>query len=196
MKRKHKIRITNHQSRVDSGSALILTVVLTSLLAVIGVMFIMVARVDKISTSAIIENKELNLAVDSVIAKISEQLILDTPGIIDPNQLVREYYDYPDSANPWLASLEPYEFAPGVYRWRHISDVYDFIDPTTGFKTGLLESWLPLGLSDADNGPVGPYNLAASPVSPSDEVTGAYDPTNLVSLLLLLAALPTPLVTA
>ena len=80
--------------RADSGSALILTVVLTSLLAVIGVMFVLVTRVDKISTSAITENKELNLAVDTVIAKISQQLILDVPHN-DPCRLPQEYYDYP-----------------------------------------------------------------------------------------------------
>ena len=173
MKRKHEEQIIGQQLRTDSGSALILTVVLTSLLAVIGVMFIMVARVDKISTSAIIENKELNLAVDSVIAKISEQLILDTPGAADPNQ---EYYDYPDPCNPWLASLEPYEFAPGNYRWRHISDIYDVIDPSTEDKIGLLQLLLTLGLFDTDDEQVGPYNLKALPVSPSDEITGAYDP--------------------
>jgi len=172
MKRKYKTRITNHQSRTDNGSALILTVVLTSLLAIIGVMFIMVARVDKISTSAIIENKELNLAVDSVIAKISEQLILDTPGAADPNQ---EYYDYPDSANPWLASLEPYEIAPGDYRWRHISDIFE--GPVSG--QGLLEwfdtyNWMQ---NDVPMYPVSPYNLRARVVLPTMPVIGALDPT-------------------
>ncbi|MHC4396979.1 MAG: ComEA family DNA-binding protein [Planctomycetota bacterium] len=112
--------------RFSAGSALILVVVLTSLLAIIGVMFIMVARVDKISTSAIIENKELVLAVETVIAKISQELVLDVP---DPNQ---EYYDYPDSANRWLASLEPEWHDNGTpaylrddwYTWRQITDLY------------------------------------------------------------------------
>ncbi|MHC4596560.1 MAG: hypothetical protein ACYS19_16660 [Planctomycetota bacterium] len=49
------------------GSALILAVVLTSLLAIVGVLFVMVARVDRIATSAISENKEMNFAVGSRI---------------------------------------------------------------------------------------------------------------------------------
>ena len=79
------------------GSALILTVVLTSLLATVAVVFVMLARVDKLSTSAIAENKQLNLAVDSVIAKIADELGWDTP-----SQLRRqEYYDYPNhNINP------------------------------------------------------------------------------------------------
>ena len=88
-------------TRYETGSALILAVVLVSLLAVVGVMFAMVARIDKMSTSAIAENKTLNLAVDTVIVKVSQELALDVPG---PSQ---EYYDYPDADNAWLASLEP-----------------------------------------------------------------------------------------
>jgi hypothetical protein len=52
------------------GSALILTVVLTSLLAIVGVLFVMISRVDRMATSSISENKELNLAVDTVVAMI------------------------------------------------------------------------------------------------------------------------------
>ncbi len=190
MKRKYETQITNHRSRTDRGSVLILTVILTSLLAVIGVMFMMVARVDKISTSAIIENKELNLAVDSVIAKISEQLILDTPGIVEPNQPMPEYYDYPDSANPWLASLEPVFVSDNetplittddIYHWQRISDIYDGIDPTTGFKKGLLESWVSLGLLDDYDRPVGPGDLIALPVSPSEEVEGIHLPDSSIN---------------
>ena len=107
-----------------NGSALILAVVLVSLLAVVGVMFAMVARIDKMSTSAIAENKTLNLAIDTVIAKISQELALDVPGM--PFQ---EYYDYPDVNNAWLASLEPYEYAAGDYRWWHISDIYNKFGP-------------------------------------------------------------------
>ena len=73
------------------GSALILTVVLTSLLAIVGVLFVMVSRVDRMATSAISENQELNLAVETVVAKISQELILDVPGVAG-----QEYYDYPN----------------------------------------------------------------------------------------------------
>ncbi len=124
--------------RMNAGSALILAVVLTSLLAIIGVMFLMVARVDKISTSAISENKELNLAVDTVIAEISQQLVLDTPGAVDPNQ---EYYDYPDVNNAWLASLEPDVNSGGGYYWRHISDIYEKFGPRPGLLAKIIPDY-------------------------------------------------------
>lgn len=112
-----KFEIQN--SKFPVGSALILTVVLTSLLAIVGVLFVMVARVDKIATSAISENKELNFAVETVVAKISGELVLDVPGLAG-----QEYYDYPDVNNLWLANLEPYRQG-GDYYWWQISDVYD-----------------------------------------------------------------------
>ncbi len=65
-------RATSDESRRSAGSALILTVVLTSLLAIVGVLFLMMARVNKITASSISKNKELDSAVDTVIAKISE----------------------------------------------------------------------------------------------------------------------------
>jgi len=108
-----------------AGSALILTVVLTSLLAIVGVLFVMMSRIDKMATTATSENRELNFAVDTLLARICEELALDVPGADDPNQ---EYYDYPDTNNVWLASLEPYKSGDD-YFWGQISDV-----------TGLLGS--------------------------------------------------------
>ena len=125
--RRYKPRATNHKSR-RVGSALILAVVLTSLLAIIGTIFLLSSRVERMATSAISENKELNYAVDSVIALVSQVLVSDVPGVQGA-----EYYDYPDVNNAWLASLEPYEYPPSGskdYRWRQISDVYRrFADP-------------------------------------------------------------------
>jgi len=113
------------ESKFSSGSALILAVVLTSLLAIVGVLFVMVSRVDKMATSSISENKELNFAVETVVAKISEELVLDVPGIAG-----QEYYDYPDVNDAWLASLQPEVDANGtpidandLYYWRQISDI-------------------------------------------------------------------------
>lgn len=97
------------------GSALILAVVLTSLLAIVGVLFLMITRIDKIATSAISENKELDFAVETVIVKISQELASDVPGS------AAEYQDYPGPEDKWLASLEPYE-SNGDYYWRQISD--------------------------------------------------------------------------
>lgn len=100
----------------SAGSALILAVVLTSLLAIVGVMFVLVTRIDKIATSAISDSKELDFAVETVIAKISQELALDVPGE------GAEYQDYPGPEDKWLASLEPYQSGNNYY-WRQISDV-------------------------------------------------------------------------
>ena len=63
------------KSTFSAGSALILAVVLTSLLAIVGVLFVLVTRIDKIATSAISESKELDFAIETVIAKISQELV-------------------------------------------------------------------------------------------------------------------------
>jgi hypothetical protein len=122
------------------GSALILTVVLTSLLAIIGVLFVMVSRVEKMATSSISENQELNLAVDTVVAQISQELVLDVPGVAS-----QEYYDYPDVNNLWLASLEPYNDGT-FYRWRQISDLYGKWDPNTGLQAEVVPDYQDAGV--------------------------------------------------
>jgi len=122
MEMKKSTRYEMRDTRYENGSALILVVVLTSLLAIVGVMFVMVARVDRIATSAISENKELNSAVEAVIARISQELVLDVPGVAGQP----DYYDYPDGENAWLASLEPHKDGTD-YKWRQISDVTGFL---------------------------------------------------------------------
>jgi DNA uptake protein ComE-like DNA-binding protein len=102
------------------GSALILTVVLTSLLAIVGVLFVLAARIDRMASSATTETRELNLALETVLAVVGETLAADVPGVgTHP-----AYYVYPDANNPWLASAEPYQSASGgPYFWRQISNV-------------------------------------------------------------------------
>ena len=130
------------KNMISTGSALILAVVLTTLLAIVGVLFVLVARVDKIATSAISENRELNWAADSVIAKISQELVLDVPGV-DPNVNV-DYYDYPGPEDRWLASLEPYQFGAGDYRWRQTSDVYDRLDANAlDLRAEIIDDYQP-----------------------------------------------------
>ena len=165
--------ILNKSLRV--GSALILTVVLTSLLAIIGVLFVMVSRVDQMATSAISENKSLNLAIETVVTKISRELVLDVPGMTDPNSLTdpnspadpnsapavaEEYYDYPDVNNLWLASLEPYE-SNGNYYWRQISRLYFASDPNLGLQATIVSDYQdpsvmgPAVIADADGDGIG-----------------------------------------
>ena len=57
-------------------------------------LFLFSSRVDSVATSAVGNNEDLKLAVDTVVAHISQKLVLDTPGV-DPNGT---YYDYPDRA--------------------------------------------------------------------------------------------------
>ncbi|MDD5327645.1 MAG: hypothetical protein PHY02_07520 [Phycisphaerae bacterium] len=119
-------RVTSHESRKIVGSAIILTVVLTSILAIIGMMFIMIARVDRMATSNISENKELNYAVESIIDRISQELASDVPGM-PKGATVQEYYDYPGDEDKWLASIEPYKGDANNYYWRQISDVTGYL---------------------------------------------------------------------
>ncbi len=118
--------LQNYKLARLKGSALILTMILTVLLAVIGVTFLMVSRIDEAVTSNISQDKELKSAVDNVIGTISRQLVLDTPGVAG-----QEYYDYPGSKDPWLASIEPYSTnykadETNTY-WSQISDVTGYL---------------------------------------------------------------------
>ena len=118
-----KSTIDNRQSAIRGGSAIILAIVLTTLLAILGVLFLLSSRVDSVATSAVGDNQDLKLAVDSVVAQISEVLTRNVPG--DPC-VPQEYYDYPDpcsNIDSWLACLEPYQFAFKNYHWRHITDI-------------------------------------------------------------------------
>ena len=108
------------KSIFSPGSALILAVVLTSLLAIVGVLFVLVTRIDKIATSAISESRELEFAVETVIAQISQELVLDVPG------QGAEYQDYPGEEDKWLASLEPHQSGNDYY-WRQISDISGYL---------------------------------------------------------------------
>ncbi|MGA2324242.1 MAG: hypothetical protein ABSG22_10385 [Sedimentisphaerales bacterium] len=105
--------------RLRRGSAIILAIVLTTLLAMLGVLFLLSSRVDSVATSGVGDNQDLKLAVDTVVAQISEVLTHNVPGV-DPNGT---YYNYPDANNPWLACLEPYQSGSN-YFWRQVSNIY------------------------------------------------------------------------
>ncbi len=111
MNRNHTIH-----SRFDShpGSALILTVVLTSLLAIVGVLFVMVSRIDQMTSAASVESKDLDLAVHTLVSQIERELVEDVPGVAG-----QEYEDYPGPNDVWLAAMEPND----SQMWQQISDV-------------------------------------------------------------------------
>jgi hypothetical protein len=144
--------------RYRAGSALVMVVVLTVLLAVVGVMFVMTSRVDEIATSAISDSRELSAAVDVVVNRIQTILVDDLFGS-DANMLngpgdstslsvgdEDEYWDYPGLDNPWLASLEPVwvnnngtpaDPCDDIYRWPQISDIV----PEISIMRGIPPSW-------------------------------------------------------
>jgi hypothetical protein len=136
---------TGHQSR-RNGSALILAVVLTTLLATVGVLFVLLSRIDKMAASAASQNRELSFAIDTVVAKISQELVLDVPGV-DPNVNV-DYYDYPGPQDRWLASLEPNVDNKGTprtdddtYYWPQISDVYNKLVSNLQLQAGIIPDY-------------------------------------------------------
>jgi len=105
-----------------AGSALVLVVVVTVMLAVVGVMFVMMARVDSIATSAISENRELLAAVDTVVERINTVLVDDlfarapadfdlhlfaepTPQLPPPDIGRPDYSNFDIVNEPWDAPL-------------------------------------------------------------------------------------------
>ncbi|MBE3144007.1 MAG: hypothetical protein IMZ61_08810, partial [Planctomycetes bacterium] len=129
--------ISNQQSAIRSGSAIILAIVLTTLLAILGALFLLSSRVDSVATSAVGDNQDLKLAVDTVVAQISEAISSDVPRTDANGVPLEEYYDYPDDFNPWLASLEP----NAAMLWPHITDLY--------YKFGVLAYNIPVNSSSA-----------------------------------------------
>jgi len=97
------------------GSALIMVVVLTVLLAVIGVLFVMASRIDEMATSSVVYGHELDHAVDSVVELISQRLTDDLTGAAGERA-----FDYPgineQTGDNWLSTVEPAD-QPG--RQRH-----------------------------------------------------------------------------
>lgn len=160
--------------RSERGSALILTVVLTSLLAIVGVLFVMSSRLEKISSSATEQSKQLDMAVDSILDELTELLVKDVPGVAG-----QEYYDAADVNDPWLSSAEPI-FDGNDYYWQQVTNLHGHttllqirfvedrevivgVDPNTGhFVTdqladadgdGLADTlWFKLDGFDSSNG--------------------------------------------
>ena len=121
------------------GSALILVIVLTVLLSIIGIVFVMVARIDEMATLAVAGNRNLEDGVQTVVSRIEAVLVDDLfgfnrmAGLVD-GTMNNEAYDFPGGgADPWLASLEPFgtdflgtplDATDDMYQWRHITNLY------------------------------------------------------------------------
>jgi hypothetical protein len=129
-----------------SGSALLMTIVLTVMLAAVAVMFVAVARMDRAATSNIADNKNLDTAAMSIIEMINRELVCDVPGVArnyyksDVNfaeanfPQYYEYKDYPDACDAWLASSQPYVASDGIYKWGQITDLTYYLKKR-GYET-------------------------------------------------------------
>jgi predicted DNA-binding ArsR family transcriptional regulator len=125
--------------RKTMGSALILTIVLTSLLAIVGALFIIGSRVDRIASSSITDSRDMNLAVETILARLSQELVEDVPGVAG-----QEYYDYPDHKDEWLASLEPdVNENNGEYMWRQTSKIPKLGKSNFDNSNVLIETYVP-----------------------------------------------------
>lgn len=130
---------TKRQSvRRQGGSAFILVVVVTVLLAVIGLMFVMVARLGEMGSSAVVDNADLDAAVQTVVSRINTALVADLFGADGVIGSDGPHYTWPGVARgdnpltgnrivPWLASLEPNSLGlspvDDYYRWDYITDL-------------------------------------------------------------------------
>ncbi len=117
------------------GTALVMVVVLTVLLAVIGVLFVMVSRLHEMASSSVHSDRDLDNAVSSLVQIVSWQLADDVP---IPG-MVGTFGDQPGpNVDPWLAPIQPRvrDFnnptTPGDYSddtvlWEHVSDLTGLI---------------------------------------------------------------------
>jgi len=77
------MKTQNRQFDKNRGSALILVVVVTVLLAVVGVMFLMISRAGEAQSGAVVQSKDLSAAVDTVVNRINDVLVDDLFGQVD-----------------------------------------------------------------------------------------------------------------
>lgn len=112
------------------GSALIMAIVITMLLFIIGIVFVLTSQKGRAIVTGSEFRQSLDAGTDAVVEQINTVLIEDLFGS-DNNLLNKdasdEYWDYPGSDDPWLASLEPEVInLSGIAfcGWRHISDIY------------------------------------------------------------------------
>ncbi len=139
------MKIKTRQFDKRRGAALILVIVVTVLLAVIGVMFLMTSRLSEMETAAVAGSRDLDSGVQAVVGRINEVLVEDLFG--NDGRLLNA-----DTANLDAHETSDYpihnDVGPdGVYGTA--DDV--FIDPkTNGYNEPLPNDdfWLPGTLDD------------------------------------------------
>ena len=148
--------MTKNKKQKANGAALILVVVVTVLLAVIGVMFLMVSRLSEMETVAVADGHDLDAAVKTVVGRIDSVLVVDLFG--NDDAIVNA-----DLTNP--AADEPYDFpehnnidagADGIIGT--VDDAY--VNPGAIWLTGLNDDGWLASLEPVFNDNGTPANLA------------------------------------
>ena len=155
------MKIVTRQSN-RKGSALLLVIVLTVLLAALAALFILMSRVNEMSSSAAEDERNLDAGIDTVIEHVDQLLVLDLFGQVPPGNFGHllaedtvvvddrpnysaygsdnEPYDHP-SVDFWLSSIEP-NFVPSYVGpstadddtyWPYISDPWEFNTYVLGY---------------------------------------------------------------
>ncbi len=144
-----------YTNRSRRGTALLMSIILTSLLFVIGLSFLLSSQHDKQSIATLATSNSVggsggggDGALGAVIVQISNVLVEDLFGrlpsgsldnkLLDgagdftggiPNEEQDENWDYPGPDDPWLASLEPELYDDGAGTsylfWRQITDLWN-----------------------------------------------------------------------
>ncbi|MHC5083747.1 MAG: hypothetical protein ACYTET_07390 [Planctomycetota bacterium] len=146
--------MTKYNKQFDKrrGAALILVIVVTVLLAVIGVMFLMVSRLSEMETSTVANSRDLESGVEAVVAQIN-QVLIDTRD------------DTVDYGTHWLASLEPNYMGTDtggddIYEWLNVTDLWN---DSFGITVG---NWVDSVTGDS----VSPETIQAGIVKPTGSV--------------------------
>ena len=175
----------NKQFEKRRGAALILVIVVTVLLAVIGVMFLMVSRLSEMETAAVANSRDLDAGVEAVVGQINQVLIdSDTKPVS---------YDFGSNYLPWLASLEPVWSDAGpdgatgtvasvtddIYKWPKVTDLWGtlqdlYVHSLSGVRwidpdnTANRTEWDQA--AEWDDWQVKPFAVEAKVIAPSDRM--------------------------
>jgi len=172
--------VKTQNRQLHKGSALILVIVVTVLLAVVGVMFLMISRAGQMESAAVIQSKDLDAAVQTVLSRIDDVLVADLfgtnparPGIADAGNL------NPDSDEPWDLAEHHRGFNNGLGVDGIAGTWDDMIDPGPDGQLDPAQApaanddvWLPGLLDDywlASLEPVWWHNNN-TPADPTDDI--------------------------
>ena len=140
------MKIKTRQFDKRRGAALILVIVVTVLLAAIGMMFLMTSRLSEMETAAVANSRDLEAGVQTVVGKINDLLMADYDDPIDYNL-------------DWLCSLEPVlndngtpaNLTDDFYEWPRITDLWGTIQANPDSLFAQSSNTIPVLWVDPDD---------------------------------------------